>query len=105
MDKRAFTKSESRELRRLAGVAYERELTHALDELEEEFKRWRAEELNAFDLSDSIHEFHNGQARELWKCYNGIPIHLVVASAVARGALAESEIPERLRAKLPLAAV
>ncbi len=60
-----FTKSERKELRRLAGLAYERELAKALEALEESFGQWRKKKISAFELSDCIHKFHNGTARNL----------------------------------------
>lgn len=60
-----FTRAERKELRRLAGLAYERELAHELTTIEAAFRAWRAGELSPFDLSDRIHAFHNGVARDL----------------------------------------
>lgn len=65
-----FTRAERKELRRLAGLAYERELAHELTTIEAAFRAWRAGELSPFDLSDRIHAFHNGVARDLFVTYN-----------------------------------
>ena len=101
MQRTEFTKAEKRQLRSLAAAAYERELANALAGLERSFRGWRGGEINAFDLSDDIHQFHNGVARELWKYYSNVPVDTAVATALTRGALAEDEIPEGLRSKLP----
>lgn len=101
MEKTIYTKAERRQLRTLAAAAYERELSSALEELEQAFGRWRQGEITAFALSDAIHEFHQGAARQLWKFYNDLPTDLVVAAAVTRGALSEADLPEAVRRKLP----
>jgi len=50
-------KVQRRRLRELAELAYERELSRELSDLEAEFGRWRSGETNAFDLSEAIHGF------------------------------------------------
>jgi hypothetical protein len=96
----SFSKSQSKHLRALAGVAHERELAAALTELEAQFVEWRAGRLSAFDLSDAIHAFHNGRARQLYVFYvEGRPAPCV-AHALANGTLREAEIPSELGAKL-----
>jgi len=95
-----FTKAELRTLRDLAGTAYERELDAALKEFAADVDDWRAGRINAFDLSDCIHEFHNTTARELWKLYNGLKPPFIVTSALERGVLVESDVPGPLRARL-----
>ena len=47
-------------------LTYERELAKALESLGEDFKRWRKTKISAFELSELIHKFHNGIARDLW---------------------------------------
>jgi len=43
-----------RELRQLAGVAYERELARELHGLREQFDRWQRGKLTPFELSDVL---------------------------------------------------
>jgi len=100
-----FTKVERRKLRELAGLAYERELSEALRELAADFAAWKGKSINAFDLTDSVHEFHNGPARELWKLYNYLKPAAIVAGAIERGVLTTSDVPAALRAKLNAQAV
>ena len=95
-----FTKAESRKLRELAELAYDRELSAGLNELGEDFTRWRANDINAFDLSDAIHEFHNGLSRELWSLYTRLKPPMIVRSALERGVLTASDVPAKLLAKL-----
>ena len=53
-------------MRKLAALAYERKLDKVLEALEKGFKRWRKNKITAFELSEIIHKFHNGPARDLW---------------------------------------
>jgi hypothetical protein len=94
----SLTRAQIKQLRLLAGIAYERELSKALGELEAEFRRWRAAELSPFELSDRIHECHDGIIRDLWKLYHYRQPPECVARAVAAGILAETEIDPKLLA-------
>lgn len=95
----SFSKSESNQLRALAGIAYERELTAALGRLQGQFADWRAGQLSPFALSDAIHAFHNVTARDLYVFYRGKPSPCV-AHALATGVLSEQEVPPGLASKL-----
>jgi hypothetical protein len=105
VQKRDFTKVELRQLRALAATAYERELNAALTDLATDVDAWRSKRINAFDLADCVHEFHDGMARDLWKLYNGLRPPLLVAGALERGVLTEADIPAKLRSKLLARAV
>ena len=78
-------------LRELAELAYERELSRELSELEAEFGRWHSGETNAFDLSEAIHGFHQGAARELFSRYQRSNEELVVAQAIHGGIISRDE--------------
>ena len=86
-----FTKAHRKRLRELGALAYERDLAAELVELEAAFRRWRAQELDAFELSDLIHRFHQGPSRELFSKYNRANINFAVASAIHRGLVTEAE--------------
>jgi hypothetical protein len=81
-----------RALRDLAASAYEIELGRALEALHGEFDRWRRGDITAFDLSEAIHQFHQGPARELYGRYVMGSAHHAVAYAVATGVLNRSEV-------------
>jgi hypothetical protein len=85
-------KTQRHRLRELAELAYERELARALSDLEDDFKRWRAGETNAFALSESIHEFHQGAARDLFSMYGRTEPELIVARALHEGILSMDEM-------------
>ena len=94
------TRREGKDLRRLAGVAYDRELARELTRLEASFSEWHAGRLTAHDVSAAIHAFHDGVARDLWVLYNRSNPASTVPRAVVAGLLAEGEVPASLLAKL-----
>ena len=94
------TRREGKDLRRLAGVAYDRELARGLTRLEASFSEWHAGRLTAHDVSAAIHAFHDGVARDLWVLYNRSNPASTVPRAVVAGLLAEGEVPASLLAKL-----
>lgn len=90
-----LSKAARKAIRDAAGLAYQRELCAALEDLGSQFAKWESGEINAFELSDLIHEFHQGISRELFKRYDGTSVpDFAVAGAVLRGSIKESEIPE-----------
>jgi len=62
----SFGKAQRKELRRLAEVAHERELSTALAALDAQCQEWHAGTLNVHELRDAVHQFHNGVARDLY---------------------------------------
>jgi hypothetical protein len=92
MSTRSFTKAERREIRRLAGLAHERELRSAAADLHAKFKEWRDGKIDVFALNEHIHKYHDGISRELYKRYAMGEAHWSVASAIARGVLQETEV-------------
>jgi hypothetical protein len=87
-------------LRELADQAYEEELRRALTPLAEAFERWRARTASSFEISDLIHEFHQGPSRRIWGTYNALKPDALVARAVALGLLAGETLPAELAASL-----
>jgi hypothetical protein len=94
------TEKQRREIRRLAGLAYEREISNELDGLYSVFREWKDGALKPFDVSDAVHEFHQGPNRELYKIYNGPNASFVVARTVARGLLSRDEVAKVLDERL-----
>lgn len=95
-----LTRKETAVLRQLAQEAWEQELSDALEALFEDFCRWTDHGMSAFDLTDRIHEFHQGLARDLYKRYTLLPPRAAVAYAIARGALGDACLEAELLAKL-----
>jgi hypothetical protein len=80
----------------LAGVAYERDLSAATHVLQEEFLRWDNKEIDVFELSEKIHEFHNGISRTLYGRYVGMDAVFGVASALHRGVMSREEVGDEV---------
>lgn len=86
-----------RTLRALAGAAHEEELRRSLVPLWEAFQRWEHGDLPSGELSDLIHRFHQGPARDLWVRYNSRMLETVVAYAIVAGVLDRTKVaPEVL---------
>lgn len=97
---RDFDRDQRRTLRKLAALAWERELGSELASLASSFDEWNAGRLGAHELSDRVHEFHHGAARELYGLYTRVHTSQLVARAVGLGVLSETEVPEALLAEL-----
>jgi hypothetical protein len=83
-------------LREYAGAAHEEELRRALLPVSEAFGRWASGELSSGELSEIIHRFHQGPARELWVRYGTSHLEMPVAFAITTGVLARETIPAEL---------
>lgn len=90
----------NKKLRELASLAYMRELAAELAKLEAQFARWRSGDLDPFALSDEIHSFHDGVARDLYKLYGNLSPDHLVARAPAREVLQGTDVPSELLAAL-----
>lgn len=97
---REYTKRIKRLIREYAVQAHEVELGQALGELEQQFAAWRNGHISPFELSDHIHAFHQGPARELWGRYNARIDDTLVAHAIVTGLLPRETIPAELLAAL-----
>ena len=83
-------------LRELAVVAHERELRRALVPVAEAFRRWENGDVSSFELSDVIHEYHDGLSRQLFVKYARPHDYTAVAHAIAIGVLDRTEVPLEL---------
>lgn len=92
-----YPKAIKRQLRELMALAYERELAQALTKLDEHFAAWKRGEINPFELSDLIHQFHQKTARELFNRYDTRGDQdMIVSGSVAIGILSRSDIPDEV---------
>lgn len=89
-----WTKKQRRELSELQGLAWERELSVALEGLQKDFASWQNGDISPFELNDRIHRFHNGRSRELFNSYSGSLDMFFLEFVVARGVIEESEVSE-----------
>ncbi len=83
-------------LREYAAAAHEEELRRALLAVAEAFRRWERAELGGGELSEIIHRFHQGPARDLYVRYNTTHLEAPVAYAIAAGVLDRKTIPAEL---------
>lgn len=97
---RNFTRTERKTLRQLASEAYARELDEALRDLASAFTDWTAQRIDGFALAQTIHEFHDGIARDLWARYERLSPELAVRLALEAGVIHSDEVPTELQAKL-----
>lgn len=96
-----LTKNIKRQIRELAGLLYERELNAELAKLDAHFEQWRQGSLSPFDLSEQIHQFHQGPARELYNLFgHDDSFPLLVARAIVDETLTETEVPKDVREAL-----
>ena len=94
------TKSQKREIRRLAAIAHERELTQAATKLLQQFHRWQKKEIDVFQLNKSIHDFHDGIARDLYKSYAMVDPYWGAVHAISNGILREDEVDAEIFKRL-----
>jgi hypothetical protein len=83
-------------LREWAGEAHEEELRRALLPLAEAFDGWKRGDIASSELSNLIHQFHQGPPRELFVKYNTNHLQAPVAQAIVTGVLDKDKIPPEL---------
>src|SRR5210317_1770339 len=66
-----FTKSERKRIRQLASLAWQRGLRIELRKIAVAIEEMECGRLTPFDVTDLIHRFHNGAARDLYKQFSG----------------------------------
>ena len=89
-----------RETREQAVRAHEAELRTALSALADSFAAWERGEIDSFELSDRVHGFHDGEARDLWNYYAlSKSLEIKVARAINENVIARETVsPELLSA-------
>lgn len=95
-----YSKGQRRRLRELAALAYKNELEGHLEKLWGEFRRWKAGEIDPWELEEAVHRFHNGAARQLYGIYRDLDDDILVGAALAKGNLSREEVGEELFALL-----
>jgi hypothetical protein len=92
----AVPKRIKRLLRDHAAAAHEEELRRALLPLSAAFDKWKQGHLSSGELSELIHEFHQGPARDLFVKYNRRLLGTAVAHAIVAGVLNRATVPAEL---------
>jgi hypothetical protein len=90
------SKPMKRLVREWAGIAHERDLRKALDELGHAFDRMERGEISPFELNDMVHRYHQDESREIWKRYATTHLEPAVAGAIVAGVLKREELPPAL---------
>ena len=97
MQKHELPQSIKKSLRSLSHLAHEEEMRRALKQLNQHFDRWKASEIDSFELADRIHEFHNGPNREIYLRYNSrLDLRILVGHALREGFLERESISKEL---------
>ncbi len=92
MSARPLSKAQMKVVRKLSGLAYERELAKAAGDLREQFEAWRRGEFDVFELNERIHQFHDGISRDLYKKYAMGEPSWNLAGAIRNDVIKESEV-------------
>jgi hypothetical protein len=93
-----FPKSIRKQFRAVTGALREMELRQALEKLKQDFGEWEEGKIDSFDLSDRIHEFHNGASREIYVRYTSrFDPRMLVRRAIEEGLITLESIPGDLR--------
>ena len=95
--KATYPKRLQKEIKKLARGAHDREMRYYLELLNQKFSEWKNGKLDTWDLVQYIHEFHNGQARNLYSAYQNLSLDSFLIRAVAAGHVIENELPEEFR--------
>ena len=87
-------KQVKRQLRELNNKAYQVELILELEKLWTRFTDWKASKIGPWELTETIHKYHNNTARDLYNRYETTNnLRLNIGRAVAIGLLTREEIP------------
>lgn len=95
---KSLPKSVRKTLQEWTAIAYERELTIELRKLSVYFEEFENGKISPFEVSEAIHKFHDGIARELYGTYalsRGVN-HILVSNAVSNGILSREELPAEI---------
>lgn len=90
----------AKQMRELAQLAYERDLSRCVDVLYAQMNEWKDEKMSVWDIVQSIHEFHDKIARGLYRSYVTSDQLLAVAFGVAQGVISINDVPVEERARV-----
>jgi len=97
MQQNELPKAIKRAMRSLVGIAHETELKRALEELYGNFQEWKSDEIDSIELSDQIHNFHNGPNRDIYLRYaSKLDLRFLVRQALKEGTLQTAAIPKEV---------
>jgi len=82
-----LTKTQKKRLREIVEECYLDALDDALAILYEDFQKWGGGQINAFELDERIHYYHQNTARELFNMFNGGDVVLGIIFALRTGTI------------------
>ncbi|MBW1894903.1 MAG: hypothetical protein JRI91_14595 [Deltaproteobacteria bacterium] len=92
---RSYSKAVKKKMSHLAGLAHQREQEEYLAKLAEKFDAWRKKEIDCWDLTDAIHQFHQKDAQNVYKVYDSNDDYdIQVARGIRFGLLKREEVDE-----------
>jgi hypothetical protein len=98
----SFSKEQKRILRELAAECHEWHLRTLLENLYEDFQKWVGDSIGSFELTERIHKFHDGAARDLYKIYVLAPPEFAICFAINNSVISldaiDPEIYEEIQA-------
>jgi len=81
----------------LVGIAHKRELNHHIGELAKKIDEWRDSKIECWDLTDVIHQFHDGVFRDVYKIYNNNKeLIFLISRAIVHGYLLREEVSKEI---------
>lgn len=89
-----FTKADRKLIRKLGGIAWERELRAELIKLGETIAKMQAGEFTPFEADRAVHKFHNGITRDLYSRYSETVPWFAVCRARYDGTLTDDDIAD-----------
>ena len=89
-----FTKSDRKRIRQLADLAWERGLRVELRKIAVAMEEMESGRLTPFDVTDRIHEFHDGASRDLYNQFSSSLPWLAVCRAYFDGVLTDDDIAD-----------
>jgi hypothetical protein len=87
-----FTKSERKRICQLADLVWDRGLRFELRNIAVAIDEMESGRLTPFDVTDRIHKFHDGAARDLYKQFSSSLPWLAVCRAYFDGVLTDDDI-------------
>jgi len=90
----------SKQIRKLALLAYEKDLSRCIRVLQDQMAEWTRAEITVWDVEQSIHEFHDKIARSLYRSYAQSDPITAVAFGVAQGVITLDDVPEDVRERI-----
>jgi hypothetical protein len=93
---RVQTKAVRRKMKELLVLAHEAALRKELQALAARVEAWQRGEIDSFQITEEIHQFHHGPARKLYNYYCSQPagfVEMKIAGAVVDGLIPRDKIP------------